>query len=295
MLAITAYWDVRPYQAEVLRWLGIGLHEDAATEPGHRALAHCLASFMTFDLGDRPATIAHVEEAIALAEASGDLLILGQAHYNASFAWAEIGETTRSAASSDKALSLFREHATPYWIANVLAEVGSDRIQRGDVTGAVPMLDEALDILQRLGSSWGLTTALGIRGHAALLLGNPILASNLFAESIVIAEQMDDVRHILGAVAGLAGVALALRQPERAARLLGAVDAAKEASGIRRPALAPLSEPIAREARGHLTEPEFTVAWDEGRALRFADAIADALMLASSVGAQERPATVVPG
>jgi predicted ATPase/DNA-binding CsgD family transcriptional regulator len=287
MVATAPYWHVRPYQAEVLRWLSIGLYVGAGTAPAHRALAHCLASFMTFDLGDHSATIAHVEEAIALAEASGDPLILGQAHYNASFAWAEIGETTRAASSSDKALSLFREHATPYWIANVLAQVGSDRLQRGDVAGAVPMLDEALAILRRLGSSWGLTTALGKRGYAALLLGNPILASNLFAESIVIAEQMDDVRHILGAVAGLAGVALALGQPERAARLLGAVDAAKEASGIRRPALALLFEPIARGARGHLTEPEFTVAWDEGRALRFADAIADALTLASSVGAHE--------
>ena len=149
------------------------------------------------------------------------------------------------------------------------------------------MLDEALAILRRLGSSWGLSTALAKRGHAALLLGNPVLAANLFAESIVVAEQMDDVRHILGAVAGLAGVALALGQPERAARLLGAVDAAKEASGIRRPALAPLSERITREIQGQLTEPEFAVAWDEGRALRFADAIADALTLASSVGAQE--------
>jgi predicted ATPase/DNA-binding CsgD family transcriptional regulator len=287
MVAIAAYWHVRSYQAEVLHWLSIGLQADGATWPARRALAHCLASFMTFDLGDRPATITHVEKAIVLAEASGDPLILGQAHYNASFAWAEIGETTRAAASSDKALSLFREHATPYWIANVLAQVGSDRLQRGDVAGAVPMLDEALAILRRLGSSWGLSTALAKRGHAALLLGNPALAASLIAESIVVAEQMDDVRHILGAVAGLAGVALALGQPERATRLLGAVDAAKEASGIRRPALAPLSERITRETQGQLTEPEFAVAWEEGGALRFADAIADALTLASSVCAQE--------
>ena len=149
------------------------------------------------------------------------------------------------------------------------------------------MLDEALAILRRLGSSWGLSTALAKRGHAALLLGNPALAASLIAESIVVAEQMDDVRHILGAVAGLAGVALALGQPERATRLLGAVDAAKEASGIRRPALAPLSERITRETQGQLTEPEFAVAWEEGGALRFADAIADALTLASSVCAQE--------
>jgi non-specific serine/threonine protein kinase len=287
MVAIAAYWHVRPYQAEVLRWLGIGLHANAGPAAELHARAHCLASFMTFDLGDQPATVAHVEDAIALAEASGDPFILGQAHYNASLAWNEIGETMRAAASRDKALSLFREHGTPFWVATALAEVGKSRLLRGDVADAVPMLDEALAILRRLGSSWNLTATLGARGHAALLLGNPILAANIFAESIVIAEQMDDVRHILGAVAGLAGVALALGQPERAARLLGAVAAMKETSGIRRPSLAPHSERITRQTQGQLTEPEFTVAWDEGRALRFAEAIADALTLASSVGAQE--------
>src|SRR5215213_9577039 len=252
MIAIAAYWGVRPYQAEVLRWLAIGLHADPGTMPELRALAalaHCLASYMTYDLGDQPATIAHVEEAIALAEASADPFILGQAHYVASLAWNEIGETTRAAASSDTALSLFREHGTPFWIATVLAEVGSHRLGRGDIAGAVPMLDEALDILRDLGSSWSLTPTMGHRGHAALLLGNPVLAANLFAESIVVAEQMDDVRHNLGAVAGLAGVALALGQPERAARLLGAVDAMKEACGIRRPSLAPHSERITRGAQ----------------------------------------------
>jgi DNA-binding NarL/FixJ family response regulator len=149
------------------------------------------------------------------------------------------------------------------------------------------MFDEALDILRRLGSSWSLTPTMGHRGHAALLLGDPVLAANLFAESIAIAEQMDDVHHNLGAVAGLAGVALALGQPERAARLLGAVEAMKEASGIRRPSLAPQSERITRQVQDQLTDPEFTAAWDEGRALRFADAIADALTLASSASAQE--------
>jgi non-specific serine/threonine protein kinase len=242
---------------------------------------------MTYDLGDQLATITHVEEAIALAETSADPFILGQAHYVASLAWNEIGETTRAASSSDTALSLFREHGTPFWIATVLAEVGSHRLGRGDIAGAVPMLDEALAILRCLGPSWSLTPTMGHRGHAALLMGNPILAANVFAESIAVAEQMDDVRHNLGAVAGLAGVALVLGQPERAARLLGAVDAMKEASGIRRPSLAPHSERITREVQGQLTEPEFTFAWDEGRALRFAEAIADGLALASFVGAQE--------
>ncbi len=281
VVAIAAYWHVRPYQTEVLRWLRIGLDANDGTAARLRALAHCLASFMTFDLGDLPATIAHAEEAISLQAVNGDPRILGQAHYAASFAWNERGDTTRAAASSDQALALFRDYGTPFWIANVLAEAGATRLLRGDVASAVPMLDEALDVLRPLGASWSLTTTLGLRGHAALLQGNPALAAHLLGESLVVAEQMNDVRHSLGAVAGLAGVALALGQPELAARLLGAVEATKPVSGIRRPALAPHAARIATDVQGQLAASEFAAAWREGQALRFAEAVVEALALAA--------------
>ena len=288
-VAIASYWEVRPYQAEVLRWLDVGLCASPEAASGFRALAHCLATFMTFDLGDDAATIAHVEHAIVLAEESGDRFILGQAHFNAMFAWFEVGDTARAAVSGEKALALLREHGEPFWIATVLAELGDIRLLRGDVAGAVPLLDEALAILRRLGSSWSLTTTLGERGYAALLTGDEVLAANLLAESIAVAEAMGDMRHLIGAVAGLAGVALALGQPGRAARLLGAVDAAQESSGILRTALNSYAARMATETRARLSEAAFTTAWDEGRALRFADAMADALALASSVDTRERP------
>jgi predicted ATPase/DNA-binding CsgD family transcriptional regulator len=287
MVATTAYWHVRPYQAEVLRWLEIGLAAPGEAAANLRALGHCLASFMTVDLGDLPATIAHAEEAISLEAANGDPLILGQAHYAVGFAWNEIGDAVRAAASNDQALALFRDHGAPFWVANVLADAGDFRLQRGDVAGAVPMLDEALEVLRPLGASWSLTTTLGTRGYAALLQGNLALAASFLAESLVVAERMNDVRHSLGAVAGLAGVALSFGQLERAARLLGAVDAAKEASGIRRPALAQHTSSVTGAVQEHLPEPEFAVAWNEGRALRFDDAIADALALASSVSTKQ--------
>lgn len=283
IVAIRAYWHVRPHHIEVLGWLAIGLDAREETTADLRALGHCLASFMTFDLGDLPATVAHAEEAISLEAVGGDPLILGQAHYVAYFAWSEIGDAAQAAEFGEIALALFRDHGTPFWIANVLSEAGCSRLLRGDVAGAVPLLDEVLDILWPLGASWSLTQTLGARGYCALLQGELALAANLLAESLVVAEQMNDIRHSLGAVAGLAGVASALGQPQRAARLLGAVESAKEVSGIRRPALAQHSARLTREVEGRLAESAFTQAWNEGCALRFADAITDALAFASSV------------
>ena len=133
---------------------------------------------------------------------------------------------------------------------------------------------------------------LGERAHAARMQGDQVLAARLFAESIAVAAEIGSERILMGAVAGLAGVALALGQPERAVRLLGAVEATRETSGVGRIAHAAHTARIPPRRAPALAEPAFAAAWDEGRALPFADALADALALASSAG--EPPPPVPP-
>jgi DNA-binding CsgD family transcriptional regulator len=153
------------------------------------------------------------------------------------------------------------------------------------------MLDEALAIHRGLGPSWGFTTALGERGYAALVSGNHVLAAELFAEGIVMAEEMSDVREVMGLVAGTAGVALAIGQPEGAARVLGAVDAAQEWSGIRRIAHGLHAARLVTETRNQLAAPAFDAAWREGRGLSNAEAIGEALAIIAAAG---EPAAPVP-
>jgi predicted ATPase/DNA-binding CsgD family transcriptional regulator len=291
MVSISFYWHVRPHQTEVLRWLDIGLHGNAEAAPGLRALAHCLATYMTFDLGDYPATIAHVDAAIALAEESGDPLVLGQAHFSEMFTWMDVGDAARAVAAGDKALALLREHGSSAWISTVLDTAGTARLHFGDAAAAVELLDEALAIHRPLGASWGFTTALGERGYAALLSGEHILAAELFAEGIVMAEEMSDVREVMGLVAGTAGVVLAIGQPQRAARVLGAVDAAQESSGIRRIAHGLHAARLVTETRNQLAAPVFDAAWHDGRGLSYAEAIGEAMAITAAAG---EPAAPVP-
>jgi DNA-binding CsgD family transcriptional regulator len=91
-------------------------------------------------------------------------------------------------------------------------------------------------------------------------------------------------------VAGLAGVALARGEAERAARLLGAVEAGQQRFGVGRIAHAMHVERLTTEVRAQLTEPAFGAAWDEGRTLTFADAVTEARAIAASIAAQPRPA-----
>ena len=97
------------------------------------------------------------------------------------------------------------------------------------------MLEDALTRLRRHSDPpWYVVLVINLRGHAALRQGNVPLAARLFAESINVARGLHNTRALLSAMAGLAGVALARGQAERAARLLGAVEAARASVGMRR-------------------------------------------------------------
>jgi predicted ATPase/DNA-binding CsgD family transcriptional regulator/DNA-binding XRE family transcriptional regulator len=288
--AISGYWFVRPYLAEVRGWLEQALRTAPDAPIAVRVEALHVAAITTSFLGDAPAAVAHAEEEVALARELGDSLALGRAHYDVGLAWAFSDDVARAAVAYEEAVSLLRTTGVPLWEAMALAELGDTRLMMGDVAGAVPLLDEALALHRRSEFPVRIAVTLGERAHAARMQGDQALASRLFIESMTVAAEIGSERFLLGAVAGLAGVALALGQPERAARLLGAVETTAKSSGGGRVAHAAHTARILAEVRASLPEPVFAAAWDEGRALPFTDARADAMALAAS--AEEPPAPV---
>jgi predicted ATPase/DNA-binding XRE family transcriptional regulator len=282
LTAIDEYWFTRPYHAEVIHWLAVGLHSTPDVPAALRTEALGLAVTMAFDLGDGPSAIAYAEEALALARDLDDTFALGRALFRAGLVWAHFGDWTRAAAAYDEALTLLRDEGSPVWLATVLGEIGDQRLLHGNVADAMPLLDEALAILRASNYSASFAEVRGYRAHAALMVGDPRLAARLFAESLAAAEEIGDGRMVMGTVTGLAGLAVAVGQPERGARLVGAVAAAQETSGIRRIAYAAHVERIEAELRAQLAEPVFAAAWNEGSTLPFADAVAEARAIAAS-------------
>jgi predicted ATPase/DNA-binding CsgD family transcriptional regulator len=282
------YWVARPYDAEIRRWLEPALRASPDAPGAVRTAALGLASYMTGSLGDGPGAVVYAEEEVALARALDDPLALGRAHFDAGVAWAFSGDVARAALSYAEALSLLRTTGVS-WEAMALAELGDTRLMTGDVVEAVPLLDEALAIHRRIAFPNGFATALGERAHAARMQGDQVLAARLFAESIAVGEEIGSERVLLGAIAGLASVALALGQAERAARLLSAVEAIRATSGLGRYTHAGHTARILAEVRTSLPESVFVAAWDTGQALPFADALADALAIASSAGKPPQP------
>jgi predicted ATPase/transcriptional regulator with XRE-family HTH domain len=280
---IEEFWWTRPYHAEVLAWLHPALRATADVRSAARATALLLATSLTSFLGDAPAAMAYAEEGLALARGLEDPFVLGRAYWEHGLLCAVADDTAGAATAYAAALPLLRSANVPFWVAHALAELGDALHRGGDVAAAVPLLDEAVEITRGYGSARGSVAGFGERAHAALTQDDPVLAARLFTETIVMAQEIGVERIVLGALAGLAGVALALGQPRRAVRLLGAMEAARESSGAGRIGDAWHAERILAAARTSLPEPASAAAWEEGRALRFAEAIADATAISAAI------------
>jgi hypothetical protein len=159
------------------------------------------------------------------------------------------------------------------------AELADKLVIRGDLEAGVPMLEDALARFPRTDPPWLVVLVINLRGHAALLEHDLRLATRMFTEAITVARELHQAHTLLGALAGLAGVVLARGQAERAARLLGAMAAARATVGMRRWDNWLHAERITAETRAALPTAAFERAWAAGRALPLDEAITEALAM----------------
>lgn len=175
------------------------------------------------------------------------------------------------------------------------AEIARGGGYRGDLPGAVHMLGEVarceraytraaalygecLPLWPQIGNHGSLAGALLGLGYVALRQGILEEAIPRFADALGIYQELGSVRERVIVLVGLAGVARARGKPERAARLLGAVEALSEDRGIRFWSADRMEhEQEVAAVSAALPAETLAAAWAEGRALALEDAIRYAL------------------
>jgi non-specific serine/threonine protein kinase len=115
-------------------------------------------------------------------------------------------------------------------------------------------------------------------GYTALALNDDHRAEGVFAEALRIARGLRDQMGICAMLVGMAAVAVARGEAERAARLFGAGDEARRAGGYVRERVdeAAIQHYLAA-SRAALDEEVFRKAWEQGRAMLLEEAIEFAL------------------
>ena len=178
----------------------------------------------------------------------------------------------------EESLALARKARDGNEIAFAIWQFGRSASFQGDYEHAIPFLEEALTIYRAIKNPGGVSFLLGDLGKAALLKGDPRQAIVYYKELLALHWNSGNERNNAFGLEQLANVAVAQPQPKRAARLFGAADAVREASGV---ALYPYQvqdyENNLEALSPQLDEAAFAARWAEGRAMSMQQAVAYAL------------------
>ncbi|MGE5264154.1 MAG: ATP-binding protein, partial [Acidobacteriota bacterium] len=217
-----------------------------------------------------------LEESLALAHELGDGQLIASVLIYLSEVDLRQGDYAIAWSRREQALAIFRESGNKSYVAWALGASGDVARLQGDYARARVLYEEALRVAQ---GDWFLYGwILHNLGDVAQYFGDTTRASELFKESLQHHKRAGEREYIAEALAGLAGVAAAEGQPERAARLFGAAEALRDGIhlSIRVYNRAPYDRywPMAQSSTDEKTLGR---AWAEGKAMSLEQAIDYAL------------------
>ncbi|HKP51025.1 MAG TPA: tetratricopeptide repeat protein [Chloroflexia bacterium] len=316
--ALLLFWKTRGHLTEGRTWLEMALARGIAASTRERARALMAAGTLAASQGDFTQARSLLENSLVLFRELGDqgsildaLRNLGnelrhQGDYDTSHdvlseglvlsretgdAWyiacflGDLGivkQNLEDNASArlmyEESLAIRRELKDKRGIAMMLVNVGEILRSEEEYDAAQPLYEEALDLARELGDKWGVGMVMHNLGHVAYRRGDYRYALDLLTESLGLFHEMGYKRDTTYCLAALAGLAGALRMPERAARLFAATHTLSEGTTTH---LDPADRiEYARNlaaAQSQLSIDAWRRAWSVGQLMTIDEAVAYAL------------------
>jgi hypothetical protein len=228
--------------------------------------------------GGRSEALEIAEAALQIANAHGDPHLIGIAHSLRGIIREVAGDCEGSAQSYRAAIDAFGSWSESFWFHAARGELGDRMTVCGDLDEAIALLSAAENGYRTIESLWGRAMVNGQRAHAEIARGHLDLARVRFRESIDASRVIGDLRIELGAVMGLAAIALASGDAAQAARIIGLALRERGAHGLGRRLAHPLENErtvaLAREALG---DDMYRQCAREGEGLSYPHFLAEAL------------------
>jgi predicted ATPase/DNA-binding CsgD family transcriptional regulator len=195
-----------------------------------------------------------------------------------------VGELAEARIHFEESLALFRQTGDSMMAAQALNKLGDLARGASDYGRAAALYAESLALMRRHEGDSGIPGVLHNLGYVAHHQRQYRQAFDHFLEAIALFRSTGDQRGAAECLLGMASVALALDQLERAARLFGAADAALHATGV---AVAPSNrsdyERNMAAARARMGGAAFASARQAGRDMSQEHAVAYAKATADHV------------
>ena len=224
-IALTRFWYVRGHLLEGRGHLEQALSGDTARDPGLRRRALTAAASLALLQGDHANATAFAEEGLAVARETGEQRLVANALSNLGAIVLAGGDAERAGPLLDAAVAAARDAGDQRILALAVNNLGDYALTRGDFETARPLFEESLAHLRARGDTANVARALFNLGASELELGRHDVAGDRFREGLALARDAGDREDLAWILEGLAALAAARGQGERAALLLGAADA----------------------------------------------------------------------
>jgi non-specific serine/threonine protein kinase len=273
------FWNQRGYLREGSRWVDSALAAGAGASPVARAMALHAGGGFAQSRGDYLRARSLLEEALTLRRSLPDPIRLARTLYMLGVTLLAQGgaeNLNRSRALNEESLALARENRDDNLIANLLTNLGELARTQSDYTAAREFYQQALERRGKKSGS-GAVSLLNL-GLVAFAQNEYEDAGRFFEESLALCRSTRYRTGIALSLAGLAGVHTTHGDPERATRLLGAVEADWTRTGeVMQPIDQSDHDRFVAAARAGLDEASFNRAWTEGARLSLEEAMELAL------------------
>jgi non-specific serine/threonine protein kinase len=224
------------------------------------------------------------EENLALSRELGDTLGIALSARGLGMVKLHQGDYKRATELFKEDLMRCREMKDEVGVVISLINLGDAARCQDDYDRAAALYEESLALCRETGYTvlwWGPEVILRRVGRVALHRGHYDRATEIFKEGLSLFRKRGDKRSIVECLEGLAAVAGAEGQPERAARLYGVAEALRKAIDVSlTPSFFPPLPPDRADhdrsvaaARAGLGEEAFKAAWEEGRRMKIEEAV----------------------
>jgi predicted ATPase/DNA-binding CsgD family transcriptional regulator len=216
------------------------------------------------------------EEALLLFRKAGNELMVGATLVESAFIlWFMLGDTATIRERLHEGQALINKTGNRFWTAWATCLAALVALREGEMDKAASLARESLAIFREMDARWYLAFTLHFLGRIQARQGELTAARSSYEESLTLCREQGEQFITPFDLEGLAAVSATLGELRWAAQLWGAAEALREVIA------SPLSpadrvdyEQAVRAARAHLGEKVFAEAWQEGRMMTPAQALA---------------------
>jgi predicted ATPase len=268
------YLERRGHMSEAMRWFD-QLSTAMGSSPQVRLEALRGAALFTQHLGQLSRTQALAEEMLSLARTADDVRMTGIAVAILGTTALFVGELESGRARLEEARLTLREAGDEEALGRVLNSLSYAAAAGGDCSAASTYAHESLAFAEQVGDDVGKTLALSNLGLANLLDGRDADAEAQYVDCLIHADKIGFGDSVSYAYEGLAAVAVRRGNGERAARLLGASEAIRDATKMHLDVVEQqIHDDVTQAIRDLLSAERLAEEWEAGREAAHAEAVA---------------------